>query len=129
MKELTLTQLEQLLDNESITATQKEREDFKALILLDHVKGNDTVDCHMFNNGTEEEISAIIAMHMFDSNAFRRIVLRAVTCFEMVVNTKIEKSFDNVENALGELIDNLEAIVGDKKRKGNRKPKRKSNNL
>jgi beta-lactamase regulating signal transducer with metallopeptidase domain len=129
MKELTLTQLEQLLDNEAVTATQKEREDFKALILLDHVKDNDTVTCHMFNNGTEEEISAIIAMHMFDSNAFRRIIYRAVTCFEMVVNTKIEKSFDNVENALAELIDNLEAIVGDKKRKGNRKPKRKSNNL
>lgn len=129
MKELTLTQLEQLLNNESITATQKEREDFKALILLDHVKDNDVVDCHMFNNGTEEEISAIIAMHMFDSNAFRKIVLRAVTCFEMVMNTKIEKAFDNVDSALGELIANLEAIVGDKKRKGNRKPKRKSNNL
>lgn len=83
----------------------------------------------MFNNGTEEEISAIIAMHMFDSNAFRRIVLRAVTCFEMVMNTKIEKAFDNVDSALGELIANLEAIVGDKTKKSNRKPKRKSNNL
>lgn len=129
MKELTLTQLEQLLDNKAITANQKEREAFKALILLDHVKDNDTVSCHMFNNGTEEEISAIIAMHMFDSNAFRKIVLRAVTCFEMAVNTKIEKAFDNVDSALGKLIDNLEIIVGDKTKKSNRKPKRKSNNL
>lgn len=124
MKEITLSQLEQILNNRAIKASKKERDDYKVLIVLDHVREDGKLECHTFNNGTSEEISAILAMRMFDSKAFCNMMYRAVICFEKVMKTKVENSLENVEDALDQLIDNLQKIVGEDKPNNNRKPRR-----
>lgn len=109
-KKLNLATIEAAIKNKAIVVNENDKE-LACLILVDRVNHDKKEsEHHSLLHGNANVIAAAIAMRMLEVEGFSDVIYKAVIAYEKNVETKMETAFNNIDKALGTLID----IVGKK---------------